>query len=121
MDHIIERCYMRVLKQAKHHSHCKEVVKKNYGFEYEKHFRKLIATIIGLTGIEKLESKADPAKLARLQSALTTLKAVRDTHAHTYLKGVIPTLSAPSFIIGQFQQVRDGLRDIEARLAERAW
>jgi hypothetical protein len=121
MDDIVTRCYTRCIGLSANQQICKESVRKTYGFEYKSHFRKMLGTVIGVTGIERLERRVDNAKMVRLEGALSTLKAVRDTHAHTHIKGVIPNLSAPSFIISQFRPIWDGLREIEARLAERAW
>jgi hypothetical protein len=121
MDDIIQKFSTRCLRESMNQKHCSDVVKKNYGFEYQQHFRKMLIAIIGLVGVEKLERRVDAGKFARLESALSTLKVIRDTHAHTYLKGTIPTLSAPSFVLNQFEQVALGLREFEARMSERAW
>ena len=121
MDEIVTNCYARCLSVSSNQKICKKAVGGTYGFDYQKHFRKMLGTVIGLTGIERLERTADSAKIARLEGALTSLKLIRDTHAHTHIKGAIPNLSAPSVILSQFNSIWDGLKEIERRLAERAW
>ncbi len=121
MDDIAEKCYLRCLTETSNQKLCKEIVRATYGFEYHYHFRKMLAGIIGQTGMERIERRADGTKLALLQSALSTLKVARDGFAHTYLKGATPTLSAPSFLLSQFPALWEGLREVEARISERAW
>jgi hypothetical protein len=121
MDDLVQRLSTRCLREQGNQSLCTDMIKRTYGFEYHQHFRKMVGAVIGLSGLEKLESKLDSGKFARLESALSTLKIVRDTHAHTYLKGTIPTLTAPSVIISQFTQVVVGLREFERRMGERTW
>jgi hypothetical protein len=121
MDDLVSRCYLRCLNQPSSHKYCHNIVKTTNGFDYQTHFRKILGSVIGLTGIERLERNADQQKLGALESALFTLKAVRDTHAHTHIKGTITNMTAPSFVIGQFTHLLSGLKEIEARLAERAW
>ena len=76
----------------------------------------MLSQVIGLTGVEKLEKKVDPTKFQILCSVLVTLKSSRDLEAHTHIKGVTRRLNAPSITIVQFNQVYDGLKDIEEKL-----
>ena len=121
MDQIAEQCYLRCVSESPNRKLCKEAIRGTNGFEYHQHFRRMLTSIIGQTGMERLERKADGAKLDMLRSALSTLKTVRDGYAHSYLKGTTQTLSAPSFLISQFPAIADGLREIEARISERTW
>jgi HD-GYP domain-containing protein (c-di-GMP phosphodiesterase class II) len=121
MDDIAEKCYARCVLNNENRKLCKEIVRSTYGFEYDLHFRRMLAGIIGQTGMERLERRANAVKIDLLRSSLSTMKSIRDSYAHTYLKGVTPTLSAPSFILSQFGAIYDGLREVEARIAERTW
>ena len=55
----------------------------------------MLIRLIGLISVERLETQVDQAKHVTLKSTLGTLKTVRDTVAHTHLKGVTRTLDAP--------------------------
>lgn len=117
MDDVILRCAMRCLRDPKNRRHVREqVVKRTYGFEYEKHFRAMLTRVVGLMNVERLESRLDPTIHARFIATLTTLSSVRNAEAHTHLKGVTKTLNAPSVTIGQFSDVYAGLRAYDAAL-----
>lgn len=121
MDELGTTCYQRCLTQAPNRKICLVAITHTYGFDYHLHFRKMLGTVIGMTGIERMERNADSIKIARLDSALSTMKAVRDSHAHTHIKGAIQNLTAPSTVLSQLPSIVDGLREIERRLAERTW
>jgi hypothetical protein len=117
MDDIVLRTARRVLVDARHRtSFDNEVVKKVNGFSYESHFKRLLRGLIGMRGVAQVETRVDPALFVPMCSALTTLKSVRDRHAHTYLKGVTLTLDAPSATRAKFALTYAGLKDIEAVL-----
>lgn len=119
MDDIVQKCANRLLKNQASKNHiANQIVKQNYGFEYKKHFLKMLSYVIGYVNVEKLEIKLDPLKKARLESALGSLKGVRDREAHTHLKGVTRLVDSPSVTISLFNHVFDGLKDIELNLKE---
>ncbi len=117
MDDIIQMCANRLLKLQTTKKHViNQIIKPNYGFEYKKHFIKMLSSVIGFVNIERLEKKLDPLKNARLLSALGSLKTIRHAEAHTHLKGVTRHVDSPSIALNLFSQVFDGLKDIEAKL-----
>ena len=116
MDLIIEDLAKRVLKNRSNIKITQELIKRNYGFEYEDNFRKLLVNVIGLVNVEKLEVKIDQIKYSKLKAALTNLKACRNREAHTHLKGVARSIDAPSVIKRNFIDVYEGLKNIELTL-----
>lgn len=117
MDNIVQMCANRELTlQASKNYIANQIVKPTYGFEYKKHFMKMLSYVIGLINIEKLENKLDSIKKARLESALGTLKSARNREAHTHLKGVTRQVDSPSITINLFDNVFEGLKDIEVNL-----
>ena len=119
MDDIVQKCANRILKlQSSKKFIKKEIIKRTYGFEYQRHFMKMLTSVIGLINIEKLDLKLDISKKTKLESALSTLKVVRNSEAHTHLKGVTRSVDAPSVSISRFRDVFDGLKDIEIKLKE---
>lgn len=68
---------------------------------------------MGTITIERIELKLDPKKFLPLKAELRTLKKIRDSEAHTHIKGVTKTLDAPSVTKKRFFIIYDGLKDIE--------
>lgn len=117
MDNIVEMCANRELKsQANKNYITRNIIKPTYGFEYKRHFIKMLSYVIGFINIEKLDNKLDLTKKARLESALGTLKEARNREAHTHLKGVTRQVDSPSITISLFNHVFEGLKDIEIGL-----
>lgn len=118
MDDIVKRCATRNLSLPKNRKAVQnDIIDKTYGFEYERHFRKMLTHVVGLKNVEQIERRSDPMKLQRLKSALGALKQSRDSLAHTYLKDTAITLDAPSVTKARFTDVYDGLVELERVLA----
>lgn len=91
----------------------KEVVGKTYGFDYAKHFRKMLSQVVGMVNFEKVERKVDQIKKVKLASTLNSLKQIRDKEAHTHVKGTTRVINSPSITITQFDDVYAGLKEFE--------
>lgn len=118
MDDVLLRCARKHLKQPSNLASVSDQIKKNSGFHYENNFRRLLISIIGLLNVERLESSVDQPKRAQMQAALKSLKIVRNSQAHTHLRGVTTTLNAPSWTISQFTPVYEGLIDLDRWLRD---
>ena len=116
MDDIILCCLRRCLKNQDYIKHVKSEVKKNSAFDYENNFRNLLIKVVGLMNFEKLERKINPLSLVTLKATLDKLKPLRNSHAHTYLKGCTQVLNAPSVTKGDFIVVFNALKDYERTL-----
>lgn len=116
MDDIVQRCAIRHLKKKSNRDVVDELVKRTYGFDYEKHFRNMLIGLIGIIHTEKLEKKVDPVKFQRLKSNLGSLKEYRDREAHTHLKGTTKRLDAPSVTKSKFLRVYEGLKNFDQEL-----
>lgn len=90
-----------------------KVVRPTYGFEYDAHFRKMLMGVIGLIGVETMEGNVDRLLFDPMCGALSTLKPNRNTHSHTYLKGVTIRIDAPTNTIAHCRTICAGLRDVE--------
>ncbi len=122
MDDIIIRCAMRHLKDNENRKYCKQqIIKKTYGFDYHNNFRFMLIRLVGLVVVEKLESQVDAAKYGTMKATLDALRTVRNSEAHTHLKGTTRTLNAPSFTIGQFRPVCDGLLEFDRVIRLTRW
>lgn len=116
MDDVVKGCVTRKLNQQDGNYVTGEVIRKNSSFHYEYHFRKLLAHIIGLHGVEVAESAADQSKLVLLASTLNSLVMIRNSLAHTHIQGATLRLDAPSVTMLRCRDVHDGLTDFENTL-----
>jgi len=89
------------------------IISRTTSFEYDQHFRQMLMRVLGIIHLERLEKTLDQQKFTRMKSALLILKHSRDTQAHTHIKGATKTIDAPSVTKNHFQNVYDGLKDIE--------
>ena len=114
MDNIVLSLAKQLIRNPDHLIYFeKEVVGKVYGFEYEKHFRRMVIALIGLHGVETMEKNVNPRVFAPMCASLNALKPNRDKLAHTYIKGATTHLDGPSVILGRLHTVHAGLVDIE--------
>lgn len=122
MDDIVMRCAIRHLKERNNRKYCKDnIVKKTYGFDYERNFRFMLIRLLGLVNVERIERQVDARKRSGLEGALGSLKAVRDAEAHTHLKGTTRRLNAPSFTITQFKPLYEGLVEFDMKIRRRRY
>ena len=100
MDDIVLRCANKHLKQPANRRYCeREVVKRTFGFDYEKNFRSMLVRVLGLIIVERIENSIDRTVHDQMVAALSQLKQQRDPEAHTHLKGMTRTINAPSVTI----------------------
>jgi len=117
MDDIIRRCAARNLERTQSRTSIEqEIIQRTYGFEYKRHFRRMLMQLIGIISLEKLERKVDGTKFQIMEATLETLKTYRNSEAHTHLKGITRRLNAPSMTISDFSKVYEGLKNIESTL-----
>ena len=117
MDDIIRQHAKRCLKIPKNLNYIEEkVISPTYGFDYNKNFRRMLISLIGMNGIEKLEKKVDPACFNPMKATLGNLKVNRDKEAHGYIKGTTMRIDAPSITKAYYKKVYDGLKNIDTLL-----
>jgi hypothetical protein len=117
MDDMVRRCATKHLKDQSNRDFCeKEIIRKNYGFDYHANFRAMLIRLMGLVAVEQLEKKVDQKISASMTATLSSLKTLRNAEAHTHLKGTTRILNAPSVTVGQFQPLYDGLIEFEREI-----
>ena len=122
MDDIVFRCSRRHLKVPENLKYCDtQVIKRTNGFEYEAHFRAMLIRVVGLINVEKVEGQVDQPKYVLMTAALRFLKKLRDVEAHTHLKGSTRTLTAPSVMIGKFNEIYVGLLEFDQVMRPNRW
>ena len=117
MDDVVRRCATRHLQEQDNRDFCeREIIRKNYSFDYHLNFRSMLIRLMGLVAVEKLEKKVDPNIHASMMAALSSLKTIRNAEAHTHLKGTTRILNAPSVTVGQFHTLYVGLTEFEREI-----
>ena len=91
----------------------KEVVDKQYGLSYKDNIFPMLVGLFGRVGTSEFETYLNAAELEILKSTLGTLKAARNAHAHTHLKGATVTVMAPSLLEEHFNRVCEGLKEMD--------
>ena len=114
MDSIVRDCSLSRLSATNNRKHVEGViVGRTYGFDYDTHFRNMLMRVLGLIKVEELESKLDQTKFGNMKLSLKALYTQRNRAAHTYVEGATIIVDAPSAVRGHFQNVYEGLKDIE--------
>lgn len=117
MDDIAMSCAKHHLANSENLSFVeKTIISRTTSFEYDRHFRHMLMRVLGIINLERLEDSLDQHKFTPMKSSLGYLKQRRDEQAHTYIKGTTPTIDAPSLTEKRFQDVYEGLKDIEHRI-----
>jgi hypothetical protein len=116
MDDIIRGCANKHLEEPKNIRFVEELIGDTHSFKYHDNFRNMLIQTMGIINVEKLERVFDANKFIQLTSSLGELKQRRDDQAHTYIKGTTLTIDAPSWTKKRFQNVYEGLKDIEHRI-----
>lgn len=120
MDDVVLRCATRSVRSAANRDYVQnQIVKRTYGFDYERHFRAMLIRLLGLVVVERIEGIVDPGKAARLKATLTTLTTVRNTEAHTHVKGVTKVINAPSVTMTHFLAAYEGLSEYDRVIRSR--
>lgn len=115
MDDVVLRCARRHLKIRKNVNFLEtEIVKRTSGFDYQNHFRRMLIQLIGLINVEKIEKIVDQNKRLKLMATLSALKKIRDSEAHTHIKGITRNINAPSVTLNQFPALYGGLVEFDA-------
>ncbi len=114
MDDLLLRIAQRKLKESNNRDwFSKEVVDKNYGFKYKSHLRSMLIRLVGIITVEKIEKKVDQGMRTRLESELGNLTTVRNSLAHTFVRGTQVQIDAPSVTIARVNRLYDGLKEFE--------
>lgn len=117
LDDLVLRLANKTLNETGHLTHFQiEVVNKNFGFHYKKHFKNMLMASVGLEGVERIESLVSSINKALLLSEFGALTISRNNLAHTYVKGVAAAIDAPSVTLARFNRIYPALKDYESAI-----
>lgn len=109
IDDIAIRAANRTLRNLANRNQVKkEIVRLNYGFDYEKNVRQMLMKIVGLANIERAERRLYRCgDLTILKAMLDNLKIIRNSAVHTFLKGTAVAYDSPSLTMANFRKLYD--------------
>ncbi len=116
MDNIILMCCNRTLKEQTNKIVVRKFIKRNYGLQYDFHFRTMLMKVVGLINLEKIEKSIGLVDIDQLRNNLEQLTEARNKVAHTHIKGVTVRINAPSITIASFRIIYSNLKSIENEL-----
>ena len=110
----IVRCYPRRkrLREKPNHDYINTILNENYGFDYNKNFRKMLKRVSGIVVLERVEKRMNSTLKQGLESALTKIYPERNDHAHKPICSA-PNFTSPSVCTSLFDDVYNGLREYE--------
>lgn len=118
MDNIAEFFANKHLKTPAFKKDFKSIKNKNFGFEYNHNFKKMLSSTIGLHNMEKLEisvNKTTTGGIAILESTLDILKLLRNDAAHNFI-GTTTTYQSPSVTKSQLETIYPILKQISKEI-----
>jgi adenine-specific DNA methylase len=116
-DSIIRSATRNKIRSETFKKYMKSIIDGTHGFQYNTHFRKMLIIALGICEAEKLERKIDKSgKIQLLASLLATLKEIRNTNAHSYIKGTTTTIQTPSVTKSQFLRIYPIIKEIEREI-----
>lgn len=123
MDKLVIDCAGRCnLSGARLQSIQQEYIKRTHGFEYERHFEKMLTAVVGFKVLEQAEAQIGPTTLTPFTSALSSLVPLRNHYAHTHLDTANPyprnitSIPAPSALVPFVNQADAALQALENAL-----
>ncbi len=118
VDKLMLKYGQKCLRRTDFDDEFKTVVKKVYGFDYEKHFRMMLIHMVGMHGTHCIEDRVGDARRIRLKSTLGDLKTRRDSLAHTQLQGQTAHLMGFSVLLNNQSFLFATLCEYEKALQE---
>lgn len=123
MDRVVIDCASRCqLSAPRLASIQKKYIGKTYGFDYERHFEKMISAVVGFKVLEQAETQMGANTLMPFTSALSSLVPLRNHYAHTHLDTSQPypknisSIPAPSALVPYVTQADTALQSLESAL-----
>lgn len=123
MDRVVIDCASRCqLSSSRVQSIQREYIRRTSGFEYERHFEKMLTAVVGFRVLEQAEALIGITTLTPFTSAISSLVPLRNHYAHTHLDMAQPypqnitSIPSPSTLVPFVTQAEGALRSLENAL-----
>ncbi len=95
----------------------KEIIGRTNGFQYDRHFRPMLISAVGLKRAESIELELKRSNdFNTLESELSSMKEFRNRAAHTWIQNTTRTFPAPSDLLRRFDLIYPILRQIYSKV-----
>lgn len=96
----------------------KKIIKKNYGFDYDKNIYPIMCSVLGVNNWENILDAFPVADFSNMSSILSSYTNVRNTAAHTNTQsGVTPTYTAPSTVKADYIKLKPAFQYLETSIS----
>lgn len=123
MDKVVIDCAGRCnLSTDRLQSVQRDYVRRTHGFDYERHFEKMLTAVVGFKILEQAEAQIGPTTMTPFTAAISSLLPLRNHYAHTHLDTAQPypqnitSIPAPSALVPFVNQVDSALIALENAL-----
>ncbi|MDE2370693.1 MAG: hypothetical protein KGN16_17110 [Burkholderiales bacterium] len=123
MDKLVADCAARCnLSPTRQQVVQRDYIRKTYGFEYERHFEKMLTSVVGFRILEEAEAQMGLTTLAPFTAAVSSLVPLRNHYAHTHLDATQPypknitSIPSPSALVPFVNQADSALQALENAL-----
>jgi len=123
MDRLVIDCANRCnLSSSRLQSIKRDYVRRTSGFDYERHFEKMLTAVVGFKVLEQAESQIGATTLTPFTSAISSLVPLRNHYAHTHLDTAQPypqnitSIPSPSALVPFVNQAEAALKSLESAL-----
>lgn len=123
MDKVVIDCANRCnLSTRRLQSVQRDYVRRTHGFEYDRHFEKMLTAVVGFKVLEQAETQIGPTTLAPFTAAISSLVPLRHHYAHTHLNTAQPfpqnvtSIPAPNALVPFVTQAETALLALENAL-----
>jgi len=92
------------------------IIKKNFGFEYDRNTRKMFCSVIGIKNLEIIETILNGygGQIITLESLLSNYTKIRNQAAHNSTPlGTALQYNAPSIVLADFRRIKTIFSDLE--------
>ncbi|MBV7498807.1 hypothetical protein [Achromobacter sp. ACM05] len=119
---VIDSAHRCNLSSDRLHAIQQQYVKRTYGFEYSRHFEKMLTAVIGFKVLEQAEAHIGATTLMPFMAAVSSLVPLRNHYAHTHLDASQPypqstsSIPAPNALVPFVTQAENALLALESAL-----
>ena len=113
MDDIFYRFISKNLRDQKNIEDLKNSISNNYGFHYDRNFKKMIISCVGHHGFEDIQNSIDPQIIQSFKSELGSLSFIRNQLAHNYVKGTTAQFDSPTITLSRLGRISQGLKEYD--------
>ncbi|HCY43548.1 MAG TPA: hypothetical protein DHV48_19800 [Prolixibacteraceae bacterium] len=98
----------------------KNIIKNNYGFEYERYTRRMFCSVLGIKNLETVETTLNGygGQIITLESILLSYTRIRNNAAHNSTPvGTTLRFNAPSIVLSHFRTIKPIISDLETTVS----